>query len=126
MKTPMEKTMKQHRRIITAGAVVVCLASSALTAEAKTPPKAPKATPAPATPAPAPAPAPPAPPAAPAPLPPNTERGAYEQIKNMIYDAQYQQAHEASLRFLKKYTKSVNAEEVSFWKCYALQRATRD
>ncbi|HKW14854.1 MAG TPA: HEAT repeat domain-containing protein, partial [Candidatus Krumholzibacteria bacterium] len=120
--------MKQHRRIIIAGiALALCVASFAQAGTEKTPkpapaPKAakPGTTPIPATPA------TPAAPAVPAPLPPNTERGAYEQIKNMIYDAQYQQAHEASLRFLKKYVKSVNAEEVSFWKCYALQRATRD
>ncbi|HXS09039.1 MAG TPA: outer membrane protein assembly factor BamD, partial [Candidatus Krumholzibacteria bacterium] len=113
--------MKLHRSIIMMfTAAALCITSSA---EAGTTPKAPKAKTTPVTPVPPTTPTTPVAPQAPA---PSTERGAYEQIKNMIYDAQYQQAYDGSTRFLKKYPKSSNAEEVSFWKCYALQRAARD
>ncbi|HET6463048.1 MAG TPA: HEAT repeat domain-containing protein, partial [Candidatus Krumholzibacteria bacterium] len=107
--------MKQHRSIVWMfTAAALCVTSSSWAGNT---PKAPKAKPTPVT------------PGTPAPAPvanPNTERGAYDQIKDMIYDGQYQQAYEGSTRFLKKYPKSANAEEVSFWKCYALQRAARD
>ena len=113
--------MKQHRSIVMMiTAAALCVTSSVWAGNT---PKAPKAKPAPVTPA-----TPPTPvtPGTPAPAAPNTERGAYDQIKNMVYDAQYQQAYEGSVHFLKKYAKSSNAEEVSFWRCYALQRAARD
>jgi len=118
--------MTKHRLVVMIASAMCMLGSIGWAGEKAAPPARPTPV-TPTTPATKRVPATPATPAPePTPAPPGTERAAYEAIKNMIYDAQYRQAQEASVRFLRKYARSVNAEEVSFWNCYALQRATRD
>ncbi len=53
-------------------------------------------------------------------------RSAYELLQDMIYDERYSQAYEAARQFLKDYSDSKYIEAAQFWKCYALERSSRD
>jgi len=54
------------------------------------------------------------------------EEKDFAALEDLVYDERYQQAYESAVGFLKKYPAGRRAEAAEFWKCYALQRSTRD
>ncbi len=51
---------------------------------------------------------------------------AYDKLKDLIYDERYSQAYDASRKFLADFGDSRYAEGAEFFRCYSLQRSTRD